>query len=530
MKGLLLRLSAVDSGAEAAVRVIAYFDELVTRRATLPDLVRATASLAECAAGLRHGAGPALRFRPDGTALRDGNGAVERGLGYGGVVSAVAESGGRVRGSGSADAERAESLPGSLSVDAERGESSAGSVTAHTERRESPAGSVTTDVGRRGSPPGSLTAVAEHGESQAGPVTADPERGKSPAGSVTADVGRRGSPPGSLTAVAEHGESPAGPVTADPEPREKPPGSLTADTKPGVSPAGSLTVDFGGEVPGQVWLERDGRPGPLDDLVLERFAIAARVLGPVGPRPAAPHLADPALVELVLGEQAADEDRTRALVLLGLDTTRPVRVVAIVAGDGRDPGADAVALVARGGSLGARVAVVGGVAAVVLQPREGPGSVIPTLREALAARARERALPETVRVGVGDAVDGLDARQSWLQARLAERFAAPPDRLVAHEDLGSLTLLAEIPVERLRSQPDVLALASLSGNGDLETLEAFCRTGSLRQAAVALHRHHSSVAARLAHVEDALGWSLDEPAGRFRARLALLARRLADPA
>ncbi|RJQ86240.1 helix-turn-helix domain-containing protein [Amycolatopsis panacis] len=44
----------------------------------------------------------------------------------------------------------------------------------------------------------------------------------------------------------------------------------------------------------------------------------------------------------------------------------------------------------------------------------------------------------------------------------------------------------------------------------------------MRQTAVALHRHHSSVAARLAHVGDVLGWTQDDPAGRFRTRLALL--------
>ncbi|MBB4684250.1 helix-turn-helix domain-containing protein [Amycolatopsis jiangsuensis] len=372
MKGLLLRLSAVDSSAEAAVRVIAYFDELVAHRATLPDLVRAAASLAECGAGLRYGDRPPLRYGPRGT----------------------------------------------------------------------------------------------------------------PAGD-TAEV-----------------------------------------------PAGAVSAELGGEVAGKVWLERADGAGPLDDLVLERFAIAARLLGPAEPRPATPHLADPALVELVLGEQAADEDRARALVLLGLDSTRPIRVVAVGAGDGRDPGAPAVALVARGGSpSSARVAVVGGVAAVLLQPREGPDSVVTALRAALASRAREHALPGTVRIGVGDAADGLDARSSWLQARLAERFAVPEaEPLVVHRDLGALTLLADIPAERLRTQPDVRALDALPGAGDLETLEAFCRTGSLRQAAVTLHRHHSSVATRLAHVEDVLGWSLDDPAGRFRARFALLARRLAETA
>jgi DNA-binding transcriptional LysR family regulator len=87
-------------------------------------------------------------------------------------------------------------------------------------------------------------------------------------------------------------------------------------------------------------------------------------------------------------------------------------------------------------------------------------------------------------------------------------------------------------VARLRAQGDVKALdvlaATSTGAADVAALEAFCRTGSLRQAAVTLHRHHSSVAARLAHVEDALGWRLDEPGDRFRARLALLARRLAE--
>lgn len=62
----------------------------------------------------------------------------------------------------------------------------------------------------------------------------------------------------------------------------------------------------------------------------------------------------------------------------------------------------------------------------------------------------------------------------------------------------------------------------------MAALEAFCRTGSLRKAAALLHLHHSSVADRLARVEDELGWRLDEPGDRFRARFALLARRLAS--
>ncbi|WP_345732153.1 helix-turn-helix domain-containing protein, partial [Cryptosporangium minutisporangium] len=189
-----------------------------------------------------------------------------------------------------------------------------------------------------------------------------------------------------------------------------------------------------------------------------------------------------------------------------------------------------------------------------LQRRDGTGSPAADLRAALRDRAGEsRATADAtprrggaptstgIRVGVGGNVDGLAAEASWAQARLALRFASPAgapaadpgDAVVDHDALGPLALLAEIPTARLRDQPDVRALDALartdSGALDVAALEAFCRTGSLRQAAAALYLHHSSVAARLAHVEDALGWRLDEPGDRFRAQLALWARKLAGP-
>jgi PucR-like helix-turn-helix protein/diguanylate cyclase with GGDEF domain len=360
VKGLLLRLSAVDADAEAAVRVIAYFDALVMRGATPVELVRAAAALAECPAGLDRPAAAPVRFRPDG--------------------------------------------------------------------------------------------------------------------------------------------APAGEVVI----------------------SGSVEIEPGA---GRIWLARDGGPGPLDDLVLERFAISARLL--VGPhrRTPAPDLADPGLVELVLAEREAPEDRARALRLLGLDGELPVRVLAVAA-DG-DPGAAAVALVARGRPVrAARVAVIGTRAAMLLQPRESAASVVADLRAAFEARSRERGSAAAVRVGVGRPMPGLEARASWAQAQLALRFATVDDAIIDHEELGSLALLAELPPEQLRAQTDVVALDALAAT-DVAALEAFCRTGSLRKAAALLHLHHSSVADRLAHVENELGWSLDEPRDRFRARFALLARRLA---
>ena len=68
MKGLLLRLSSLDADAESAVRVIGFFDALMTDRAELGTLLRSTAALAECPVGVdAPGRGLVLRADPTGT-------------------------------------------------------------------------------------------------------------------------------------------------------------------------------------------------------------------------------------------------------------------------------------------------------------------------------------------------------------------------------------------------------------------------------------------------------------------------------
>jgi hypothetical protein len=377
VKGLLLRLSALDSDAEAAVRVIAYFDRLVERAATPGEVVRATAALAECVVGWASSGNPdagALRFAPNG-----------------------AEVGAEVPIQSSASAP--------------------------------------------------------------------------------------------------------------------------------VDPSDSAST-------ARVWLERPGTSAPLDDLVLERLALTARLLGSARRRTPAPNLADPALVELVLAEREAREDRARAVHLLGLAAGLPVRVLAVRPAPGRDPIAEAVALVSPArGPRTVRVAAIGEVAAVLLQPPAGADALPPVLRAALAVQDNSSV------AALGGAAPPLDARRSWHQAQLALRFAVPgttDTAFIEHDALGTLALLAELPAQRLRTEPDVLALDALAstraGALDVAALEAFCRTGSLRQAAAELHLHHSSVAARLARVEQAVGWRLDTPGDRFRARLAVVARLLAGSA
>jgi hypothetical protein len=52
MRGLLLRLAAIDAQAEAALRIIAAFDQLIAQHADIGGVVRAAAAIAECNAGL----------------------------------------------------------------------------------------------------------------------------------------------------------------------------------------------------------------------------------------------------------------------------------------------------------------------------------------------------------------------------------------------------------------------------------------------------------------------------------------------
>jgi hypothetical protein len=338
MKGLLLRLSGLDADAENAVRVIGFFDRLITERASLDTLVRSTARLADCPAGV-------------------------------------------------------------------------------------------------------------HAPAQGFSLRAEPDAG-----------------------VGASGRTPAGAAVRRLE---------------------------GGVV---VWVARDGAPSPLDDILLERFAIATAVLLEHTSVPL-PALGDPALVELVLSDGVGTAERARALHLLGLDTTARLRVLA---GTGA-------------GGLPGRSAVFG------------------TVRAVLSTGAVPEPVPAAARIGVGPAVPALELARSWHAARTALRFTAAAEPVVWWDRLGSLTTLAgKLGPADLAGLTDVRELDRLAAepHGDdlLAALTALCATGSARKAAAALHRHHSTMPARLARAESALGFAVDSPAGRFRLHLALMLRRLRDNA
>lgn len=245
-------------------------------------------------------------------------------------------------------------------------------------------------------------------------------------------------------------------------------------------------------------------------------------------------------IEVVLSRREPITDRCRALRRLGLAPEVPLRVIAVSTVPGRDPAAATIALMAQKRLMrSAHVGVVSGVVAVLFQ--QGADSPSGELRTELRHCSRDKRIASGVRIGVGGLVNGSNAEISWNQALLALRFTAPRDpsgevgdpgyAVVDYDSLGVLATLAEVPAARLQREPDVVALDALTAteNGalDVGALEAFCLTGSLRQAAQVLYLHHSTVAARLERVGKAMGWQLDNPADRFKAQFALLARRLA---
>ncbi|MCX4984814.1 helix-turn-helix domain-containing protein [Streptomyces sp. NBC_00572] len=284
-------------------------------------------------------------------------------------------------------------------------------------------------------------------------------------------------------------------VRIAPDGREAPgPPRPTSSTAP-------ITLDE--EEIGTVWLERPGAPSPLDEVLLDRLALAtATVVERYGP--ARTTMADPALVELVVSPDTDEAARSRALRLLGFPAGQPLRAVAVRTCLPLD-------------KVGVLLCPTGPVKAA---PLSDSGVIL-----AASVVAPER-FPAGVRAGIG-AAEG--PARSWEQARTALRFTSPRRPALHYAELGALALLAQVPQEVVRDNADVAAIAVVAGNPeDLETLDAYCATGSLRRAAHLLHLHHSSVAGRLERLGKALGIELTGPTGLLRAQFALAAWRLLD--
>ncbi|MFD0370583.1 helix-turn-helix domain-containing protein [Streptomyces sp. NPDC127114] len=134
-----------------------------------------------------------------------------------------------------------------------------------------------------------------------------------------------------------------------------------APAPPAPAPPASTTVPvtLDEEEIGEVWLERPGPPNALDEVLLDRLAIAvAAAVERYGP--ARTTMADPALVELAVAPTTDPAARARALRLLGFAPGRPVQAVAVRSGLPLD-------------RIGARICPAGLVKAAVLAAPGGPG-------------------------------------------------------------------------------------------------------------------------------------------------------------
>ncbi|MGW1195438.1 helix-turn-helix domain-containing protein [Streptomyces sp. NPDC002536] len=282
--------------------------------------------------------------------------------------------------------------------------------------------------------------------------------------------------------------------------RFSPDGTEASALAPLVSTTVPIALDE--EEIGTVWLERPGSPNPLDEVLLDRLAIAvAAVVERYGP--ARTTMADPALVELAIGADTDEAARARALRLLGFAAGLPVRVVAVRSRLPLDR--------------------IGGLVCPARPVKAAPLADVGVI---LATTVDADQIPTGVRAGIGAA---QDPGRSWQEARTALRFSTPRQPVVHYAGLGALALLAQVPEGVARENADVAAIARMADSPeDLETLDAYCTAGSLRRAADLLHLHHSSVSRRLEQIGRTLGIELTEPTGLIRARLALTAWRLLD--
>ncbi|MFJ1680821.1 PucR family transcriptional regulator [Streptomyces sp. NPDC088251] len=251
---------------------------------------------------------------------------------------------------------------------------------------------------------------------------------------------------------------------------------------------------------GAVWLERPGSPNPLDEVLLDRLAIAAAAaVERYGP--AHTTMADPALVELVVSSDSDEAARARALRLLGFAADLPVHVIAVRSQLPPDR--------------------IGGLVRPARPVKAAPLADVGVI---LAAAIDPAGFPADVHAGIGAAES---PGRSWRQARTALCFATPREPVIRYDDLGAPALLAEISPDTSRDNTDVAAIVRVAGNPeDLETLDACCTTGSQRWAASLLHLYHSSVARRLEQIGTTPGIELADPTGQLRARIALTAWRL----
>lgn len=304
--------------------------------------------------------------------------------------------------------------------------------------------------------------------------------------------------------------------------------------------------------PPQAWLvaaKDQGGLGELDRLTLHQAVtiVALELLRRRVAEDVERRLAGDVLSAIVSGELAGG-DLARRLEPFGLRE----RVAVIVMAPPR-PGAGGLAAAEEALAGALREEGVGGLVAV----HQGLiGALVPglaeedlmTLAERVAGRA-ERALATPLRLGVGRAVAGVDARRAFHEARCALEALALARRgedgdgghrdgggrttVATYRDLGSFQLLLSL------QDDDALRLYCDSILGPIEesegayggelmrSLEAFIEeNGQWERAARRLYCHRHTLRYRIRRVEDLTGRSMSSARDRIEFWLALRGREL----
>lgn len=261
--------------------------------------------------------------------------------------------------------------------------------------------------------------------------------------------------------------------------------------------AGAVPRNRGASVPNRagsiVWLERTGPPAPLDGLIEERAARAVgALLGPAGPPSAESAL------RIVFDSESPDAERADAARSMGLAGDFTVSVVL-------SGWLDNSAL---------RRFTSGSETVLLFRGRVEP--------------------PSDARSGQSTADCPLDLAAALERARTAVRFTdrldGPGPSTVSHESLGALAAVAQsITISEARDVSDVSTIHSMLAGRPwaVDTLQAVLDSTSVRQAAVTLHLHHSTLTQRISQVTASLGFDPTHGIGRHRAVTALLLWRLA---
>ena len=257
--------------------------------------------------------------------------------------------------------------------------------------------------------------------------------------------------------------------------------------EPPSAPTPSWTrVAIGRAQAASVWLERDTGPGPLDQLILERCAQALRARLPSVDE----QLSAQDLVRIACDPEVTERERTDALTALKI--TGPATVV--VTPPALVPTAPARML-------------AGGSWVALLPSGAEPASVIN-----LAGRAGSAVVTD------GDIVRGHHNAVRALALAVHPRLGGPSH--VQFEQLGGLAAIAAaLTPSAAASTEEVMTLERLRLRRPWvpATLFRLWTEPSLRQAAKALHVHHSTLQDRVMWLEAELHYSPSSPDGRVRA-------------